>query len=75
MTLIKYQTTDIEHPQFVVIPDIFVPNMVRWLSDVECAEIEHTEQTDNEFHAPENWPSYQTCKQHIYLSDLCLGDL
>lgn len=71
MTLIRYRTEDTNHPLFVVIPDMFVLNMLQWLSDQECATIEHTEPTDNSFRAPKAWPGYQTCEQHVYLLDLC----
>jgi hypothetical protein len=74
MTLIRYRTRMTGHPSFVVIPDMFVSSIVRWLSDQECATIEYTEQTDKEFHAPERWPDYRMCEQHTYLLDLCLGD-
>ena len=74
MTLIRYRTTDIDHPQHVVIPDIFVSNMVRWLSDVECAEIEHTEQTDKLCSIPQRYPEYEACVNYIRTSALLRED-
>lgn len=64
-TLIQYRTTEIEHSQFVVIPDIYVSDMIQWLSDHECAEIVRTETTDNSYRFPTNWPSYETCMKYV----------
>lgn len=64
-TLIQYRTTENKHSQFVVIPNIFVSDMIHWLSYVQCAEIEHTELSDNDFHIPMSWPSYRLCCDYI----------
>lgn len=69
-TLVRYRTTDIPYPQFVVIPNMFVSNMLHWLSDHECAEIEHTELSDNDFHFPTDWHSYLSCWDYIVKRNL-----
>ncbi len=76
-TLVRYRTTDIPYPQFVVIPNMFVSDMLRWLSDYECAEIEHTGPaalvlgTDKTgYRLPINWPGYQKCMDYIRTRNL-----
>ncbi len=69
-TLVRYRTTDIPYPQFVVIPNIFVSDMIHWLSDVQCAEIEHTELSDNDFRIPTKWHSYRLCWDYILKRNL-----
>jgi hypothetical protein len=69
-TLIRYRTTDSRYSRFVIVPTIFVSDMLHWLSDDECAEIERTEQTDELCSVPTRYPQYKACVDFIRASNL-----
>lgn len=73
-TLIRYRTTDCKHSMHVIVPSIFVLDMIGWLSDHECAEIIGHEQTDHPCLVPQHYPDYQACVDYIRTSDLIRKD-
>ncbi len=75
--VVEYRTKEVQHPQFAVIPDLYVSDLIGWLTLSEGATIVSTTDNPNpspdplsDFHPPSNWPSYRKCSTHVRLSDL-----
>jgi len=76
-TLIKYRTklgdqpctTDNRPAEYVVIPNIFVSDLLKWLSDISAEILETTDNVDHPARLPINWPSYETCQYCMAVSD------
>ena len=77
--LVKYRTSDYRYDQYAVVPDLYLSDLLDWLTLSESAEIVSV--TDNypglsdvpasiALLAPDNWPSYRTCADYIRVSDL-----
>jgi len=78
-TLVKYRTSDYRYNHYAVIPTSYLSDLLQWLRLSESAEIVST--TDNVdgvfrqsgFIIPTNWPSYRSCLECIWLSDLMVA--
>ncbi len=71
MTLITYRTNNCSHNSFVVVPTSFYSDLVQWLTLSECVRvIATTHNVDHDLLIPQEWPNYQTCLDHVKISDL-----
>ncbi len=71
MTLIKYRTSDTPHNQHVVVPTVWLSDLLDWLTLSESAEIvETTHDVDHEAILPIDWPSYEPCMNGMIISAL-----
>lgn len=75
--VVEYRTNETPHSQFAVIPDLYLSDLIEWLTLSEDAQIVSTTDNPNpsldplsDFHPPVNWPSYRKCSDHVRLSDL-----
>ncbi len=70
MTLVKYRTTraadlhrtDKWNWEYVVIPVIWLSDLLKWLSDIEAEVGGTTDNVEYDARLPINWPSYETCR-------------
>lgn len=77
MTFVKYRTgcevklcgTDNWWSEYVVVPTIWLSDLLAWLSDIGADVVETTDNFDHEPKLPINWPSYETCLYGIEVSD------
>jgi len=61
-TMITYRTTDQKHNKYVIVPTLWVSDLVYWLTLSESAEIvATTHNVDDGLVLPISWPSYQPC--------------
>ena len=71
MTLIKYRTTETPYNQYAVVPTIWVSDLLHWLTLSESAEIISTDNNcDDGAILPISWPSYETCRDCMRISDI-----
>lgn len=70
MALVEYRTTDVSHKQYIVVPTIWLSDLLRWLTLSESAEVIGTSHNcRDEAILPIKWPSYQTCRDDMRISD------
>ena len=70
-TLVTYRTPASPHNQYAVVPNMWLSDLLSWLTLSESATI--VSKTDNEDSGailPINWPSYETCRYCLKVSDL-----
>lgn len=77
MTFVKYRTkleselcgSDKWRREYAVVPTIWLSDLLQWLSDIGADVLKTTDNFDHEPMLPINWPSYETCKYGIMVSD------
>lgn len=76
LTLVKYRTnqaelhrTDNWNWEYAVIPTIWLSDLLKWLSDIEAEVDETTDNVEYDARLPITWPSYETCRYGIMVSD------
>jgi len=70
MTLVTYRTTDVPHNQYIVVPTIWLSDLLQWLTLSESAEVIGTSHNcKDKAMLPINWPGYQTCCDDVRISD------
>lgn len=73
MTLVKYRTNNIGgihiRTEYAVVPTIWLPDFLDWLSDIEAVVMDTTDNFDHEARLPISWPSCETCSCGIIVSD------
>lgn len=77
MTLVKYRTKHEEElcgsdnwwSEYAVVPMIWLPDFLDWLSDIGADVLETTDNYDHQARLPIAWPSYETCSYGIIVSD------
>ena len=77
MTLVKYRTkldiepvaTDKWWSEYVVLPTIWLSDLLVWLSDIDAEVQETTDNVDFDARLPISWPSYETCLYCMQVSD------
>jgi len=77
MTFVKYRTkrevelsgSDKWWSEYAVVPSIWLPDLLDWLSDIEAEVLETTDNYDHEPRLPINWPALSDCQYCILVSD------
>ena len=77
MTFVKYRTkmevelcgSDNWWSEYAVIPTIWLSDFLAWLSDIEAELCIETDNVEFEARLPINWPSYETCRYCMNVSD------
>jgi len=76
-TFVKYRTkiddelsaTDNYRSEYVVLPSIWLPDLLSWLSDIGAELCQTTDNVEFEYRLPITWPGYETCSYGIMVSD------
>jgi hypothetical protein len=73
----KYRTKQIDEwvgtdkwtTEYAVIPTIWLSDFTKWLSDIGADIVETTDNVDDGAIIPTDWPSYETCRYCMAVSD------
>ena len=77
MTLVRYRTkyqdelsgSDKWWSEYAVLPDIWLPDLLEWLSDIGADVRETTDNVEFDARLPISWPRLSDCQYTIMVSD------